>query len=411
MYRYAKLIMVTAKNNNKFYEMKEEANGTFTAYYGRVGGSRSAVKYPMAQWGQKLKEKIRKGYIDQTSMFAERSTVNDFAHIPDAQTRCFIDDLLAYSRQSILRNYKVAAEQVTRKQVDQAQAVLDRLAGMVRLKRMQVKKFNEVLIDLYIIIPRKMSHVQAHLIERPTCEADIKAIQKKLSEEQAMLDVMRGEVEAIEQKRNQEPDKKQTLIQALGIQVEPLLDISLIQDIKRMMGKDSHKFRRAFKVINTHTQKAFDEFVSQSKNQKTELFWHGSRNENWLSILKSGLVLRPANAIISGKMFGYGLYFADKFRKSLNYTSLRGSFWAGGTSNSAYLALYDVHLGHSLKIKKHESWCSKLTAENLKLKGEKYNSVFAKGGVTLRNNEYIIYHQSQCTIRYVVEIGTSMTQS
>jgi len=117
-----------------------------------------------------------------------------------------------------------------------------------------------------------------------------------------------------------------------------------------------------------------------------------------------GLVLRPANAIITGKMFGYGLYFADKFRKSLNYSSLWGSYWSGGQSNKAYLALYDVHLGHSLKIKKHQGWCSQLTAEKLKVKGGKYNSVFAQGGADLINNEYIVYHQSQCTVRYLVEI-------
>ena len=52
--------------------------------------------------------------------------------------------------------------------------------------------------------------------------------------------------------------------------------------------------------------------------------WHGSRNENWFSILENGLQLNP-NAIITGKMFGKGIYFAPSSNKSWNYTSYRGT--------------------------------------------------------------------------------------
>ena len=105
-----------------------------------------------------------------------------------------------------------------------------------------------------------------------------------------------------------------------------------------------------------------------------------------------------------GKMFGYGLYFADKCQKSLNYTSFRGSYWARGNSNKAFLALYDVHVGNQLKVKKHESWCCSLSKTNLKKRGEKYDSIYAQGGVDLINNEYIVYDSAQSTIRYLVEI-------
>ena len=89
------------------------------------------------------------------------------------------------------------------------------------------------------------------------------------------------------------------------------------------MGKDSGKFHRALKVTSARTQQAYGDYVAKSNDPKTVLFWHGSRNENWLSIMKSGLVLRPANAIITGKTLGYGLYLTDKLRKLLNYSLLR----------------------------------------------------------------------------------------
>ncbi len=44
------------------------------------------------------------------------------------------------------------------------------------------------------------------------------------------------------------------------------------------------------------------------------------------------------------------------------------------------------------------------------LKGEpvykrEFDSVFAKGGADLRNNEYIVYNSAQCTVSHLIEIG------
>jgi poly [ADP-ribose] polymerase len=45
-----------------------------------------------------------------------------------------------------------------------------------------------------------------------------------------------------------------------------------------------------------------------------------------------------------------------------------------------------------------------LSLSQLIKKGE-YDSVFAHGGYDLRNNEFIIYSEPQCTIKYLVEVG------
>ncbi|MFR1480267.1 MAG: hypothetical protein ACLSB9_33645 [Hydrogeniiclostridium mannosilyticum] len=93
------------------------------------------------------------------------------------------------------------------------------------------------------------------------------------------------------------------------------------------------------------TRKNFKAFCKGKGRITKKLFWHGSRTENWWSILRTGLVLRPTNSVINGKMFGYGLYFAPRARKSVGYTSLRGSYWAGGHSNYGFMALYEVVYG------------------------------------------------------------------
>jgi poly [ADP-ribose] polymerase len=169
------------------------------------------------------------------------------------------------------------------------------------------------------------------------------------------------------------------------------------------MGDQKAIFSQAFRVENRQTERAFIQQLEASGSKKTELFWHGSRNENWISILEKGLVLRPEQAVINGKMFGYGLYFADKFTKSLNYTSLRHAAWTGGNENKAYLAVYEVHTGTKWKVKHHMASHYDMNYQQLQKKGGN-DSLFAKGGADLVNNEYIIYKQNQCTIRYLVEV-------
>jgi len=72
------------------------------------------------------------------------------------------------------------------------------------------------------------------------------------------------------------------------------------------------------------------------------------------------------------------------------------------SSDTAFMCLYDVHLGNWLHIKRHEGWMSQLTEKKLKAKGH-YDSLYAEGGADLRNNEFIVYNECQCTPRYLVE--------
>jgi poly [ADP-ribose] polymerase 2/3/4 len=404
--RTVKLIMVTENNNNKYYEMQESADGqTFTVTYGRVGATAATQTYPIREWDKKYREKVNKGYKDQTHLFAELKEEIKLADISDKEVQRLMNELIRFANKSISNNYNVTADQVTRKQIDEAQRILDDLVTQVQLN-MDIHSFNRRLLELYQVIPRRMSHVNDHLAKESSTQGAIDEVEKKLSEEQATLDVMRGQVEVNEKKKEafEEKTEQINLLEAMGLQMETVEDAGIISQIKKLMQDDAPKFRKAYRVVNLKSQKRFDEFLAKKDSQKIELFWHGSRNENWVSILETSLVLRPANAVITGKMFGYGLYFADKFRKSLNYSSLQGSYWTSGNAQVGYLALFDVHVGKQFHIKHHQSWCYELTEENLKKRGN-YDSLFAEGGADLKNNEYIVYNQAQCTIRYLVEVG------
>ena len=391
--------MTTAQNNNKYYDMVEEGGNLYVTY-GRVGVTEQKKTYPASKWDSIYKSKIKKGYKDVTELRCEISTV-DFADIGDKSISAFVNELQRYAKGSVAKNYTISSEAVTQQQVDEAQKILDKLSNLSSKRRIDWQGFNDLLLELYQVIPRRMTHVQDHLLGSDKTEWK-KRSKELVEEEQNTLDVMAGQVKVNSAQQNQTKDDHTTILEAMGLEILPV-DADDVETIKRELGGMKGNYIRAFKVVNKRTQTKFDTFVDKRKNKKRKLFWHGSRNENWWSILESGLVLRPSNAVKTGSMFGHGLYSADRAKKSYGYTSCQGSYWARGNSSKGFMGLFEVHLGQQLVVSRHEGWMSSLTEKNLKAKGD-YDSLFAKKGQSLYNNEYVVYREEQMTIKYIVEI-------
>lgn len=405
--KVAKLIMVNPDNegvqNNKFYDMVENGDGTFTATWGRVGQRSSEKKYDMSLWDRKYGEKSRKGYTDQTDLFAVKTTSNKFADIKDSKISRLIDQLQKFAKRSVADNYTVTSDAVTKKQVSVAQDILDNIVGMIAVGK-KSRPINSDLVELFKTIPRKMNNVNDYLIDfdKIRNNNDVKVINKIIDREQSLLDTMHGQIKVGAAKKDQDPNSSQTILEAMGLEIFNT-DSKDVSKIKKCLKGCPASYSSSFIVVNKKTQDRFDKFVKNSKNKKTGLFWHGSRNENWWSILETGLLLRPTNAVITGKMFGSGSYMSSVARKSYGYTSGYGSYWASGSSNKAFMALFNIHLGNMLIVKRHGSWCYNLTYKNLKKKGD-YDSVFAPAGADLRNPENIVYREEQSTIKYLVEL-------
>ena len=337
------LVMVTAGNNNKYYRMTPNGD-IFNVEFGRIGNSGfQTATYPISQWDKKYREKVNKGYIDQTRLVADlipqKNTVNksEYRDIENKVIAEIVTRLQSMARQAIKDNYTISSNKVTQAMIDEAQIVLSKLVNID-----DISKFNDTLIELFGVIPRKMSRVSDYLADDKT------DFSKIIEKEQDLLDVMKGQVVQHQAEDNTDNDIEQqpiTILEAMGLQFNECSDAE-IHKIKSNLGSCSDKFFKAWKVINNKTQERFDKFVKDENIKDIKLLWHGSRNENWWSIVNSGLVLKPTSAVITGKMFGYGIYFATKARKSLGYTSINGSYWARGNSNSAFMALYNVAYGN-----------------------------------------------------------------
>ena len=85
------------------------------------------------------------------------------------------------------------------------------------------------------------------------------------------------------------------------------------------------RVEKVYKIIDINRQQTFELYCQQKNITNIQQLWHGSRNENWLSIIKNGLQINP-NAKITGKMFGKGIYFAPNPKKSYGYTSCLNTY-------------------------------------------------------------------------------------
>lgn len=397
------LIMVTTANNNKYYNLFPEGD-RFRVEYGRVDATKTTAYYPISKWNSQISAKLKKGYQDVTDLkkdlveeVSAKNPESIYKEIENEVIKAIVEKLQRMARETIQKNYTVKASAVTHDMVDAAQKVIDELANDSNT----VEKFNENLLKLFTVIPRKMGNVRDYLSNKPEDFAHI------ISKEQDLLDVMRGQIYV---KPENEPietveKKQQTILEELDLVMEETTadDVALI---KTLMNESAGKFKKAWRVTNLKTQSRFNNFVQENNIKDTRLLFHGSRSENFWSIIKTGLVLRPTNAVITGKMFGYGCYYAPKCAKSIGYTSLSGSYWARGGNSTAYMALFDVAYGTPYDVYNFDSKYYNLDYNKLQQFKPGANCLHAhadKG--MLRNDEIVVYKEEQMTIKYLIEIG------
>lgn len=395
------LVKVDPKaNNSKYYKMIPEGN-SFKVEYGRLGNDRfQSTSYSINLWDKKYNEKIKKGYEDKSELIQE--LVQDitpeedspYLPIPNKVIQEIVERLQKYANDEINKQYQISSHQVTNKMISEAQDLIDSLGKFSD----SVEKFNNTLIELFKVIPRKMKTVKENLAET---KEDIPKIYQK---EQDLLDIMKGQVVQIDKQKDKKTTKKnikQNILEAMDLDFEEVNEKD-IELIKHELGEISDRFYNAWKVTNKKTQQAFDDYMKTVDNKTTKFLFHGSRSENWWSIINSGLILRP-NAVVTGKMFGSGIYFAPKAKKSLGYTSLDGSYWVNGNNDCGFMAIFEIHYGVPYETFSSYNFNYNFGYNDLKKLGN-YDCVHAKAGSSLRNDEIIIYQECQCTIKYLIEL-------
>jgi len=396
--KYVKLVMVTGDNNNKFYEMVHTGGNKFTAKWGRIELTEKSKDYPMDEWDRVYREKTKKGYKDVTELVSVQVTedktvaVDKFAEIKVIPVRNFVDLMRKYTDDLVKKTYSVKADNVSRKQVDQAQAILDKL---VKIDDKKEEEINENLIELYGVIPRFMKNVRLHLL--PSIDLD-----KTLVQEQDNLDAMSSQVAAFEKKakkkekavKGKEAPKVLTYLDTLGIDMLEAKDTKAFQYILDQI-KGKKKVVGVFEVVKPVEDERFDGWMKKQKNPTTRFLIHGTRCTSVIPILREGLKIRPVgNFQFSGKAYGEGNYFAEFTDKSLNYT---------GYDDDQILLVYEVHTGNPFV---YEGWYrgNKFALNHAELKKRDFDSTYVKPGNGLRNSEIIAYREEQARVKYIIHL-------
>lgn len=398
-----KLLFVDSDvNHNKFYNMHDNGNGTFTAHWGRVGSEGQSRVYSSWEWDKKYEEKLRKGYDDVTDNFGR--AVSNYDAISDPEIDQLLDAFLENSRQYV--SSFTNSEIISQRAADEAQLYINKMARHIDVST-DLYEFNRYLLRLFELIPRKMKNVREGLCK------DLKDRHKFVVQEQSLLDNMIN----LSQNAPKGNTNGQTIEEAFGFTLSQCTpdEIEFIKDKLAQDGFYRYKFSRAWKINTPAREELFKEYLENNhlKNNKTnvKMYWHGTGTENILSILSNGLLIKPSNSSFSGSMFGLGIYNAPNADKASGYTSIAGSYWKGGVSNVAYMFINAVIMGKRYDVKDNYETYGGIRICNLD--GDKfssadlgYHSIYAHAGSSLRRDETIVYNPGQVACRYLVEFVT-----
>ena len=409
-------------NNNKFWKIMLYDNNEVHVHNGRVGGKgqfqkpkcfankEDAEKF----YNKKIKEKQapRKGYTKAEVLLDDVSEVKVSGNTNltdlavkqiggDTETSKLIKMLSQKNIHNIVSSTTIKYDSskgsfrtplgiITQNGIDTARGLLDELVPYVQKEKYENEDFIDKFQQYMQLIP--------HKVKRKLDPEDIFPDTDSFQKEGQILDALDASLSEVLTSKPKTTVKKTSDPTIFNVDVHVLdenKEWRRIRDYYHKTKKTMHTshgldVKKIYKVKIKHMYDAFEK-KGKSIGNIMEL-WHGSRVENCLSILKSGLIIpKSSSGHVTGRMFGDGIYASDISTKALNYAQ---GYWSGKRDNNCFMFLVDFAMGNY--------YISNSYSESLPKKG--YDSTFAKEGKSgIINNEMIVYNLHQCNIKYLVE--------
>jgi hypothetical protein len=146
--------------------------------------------------------------------------------------------------------------------------------------------------------------------------------------------------------------------------------------------------------------------LKEYADTNTALVFHGTRSVNVSGIMRTSFRL-PAElartgVVITGAMFGGGIYFADDWKKSAGYTSLSGGYYSSGSggvkNRGAFMFACDTVLGEAHVAPGPQGYTGTPKGKHC---------IFGKAGHSgVQNNEWITFRKEATKLKYLVEFDT-----
>ena len=385
----------TGRGHNQRIEMENLHDGTFRTTESRVGitiGRHRPRHFvsPMERWDDTYVRYRKRGYIVTKTCKMDKVEITyggqqvegkNYKDIPDPSVNEIVLKILEYANKTISENYTVSMDNISDEMIDLGKKILDSLA--LNYQSMSIAEVNNKLKVLYAAIPRRIDNLSKHLAKRHLDVLDI------IGSEQELYDIM---VKRIRSEKVMKADR--TILEAFGLDWRPVTEAERDMLCQKLQ-ESASRYHTQRSTVNWKTEQKFRAFCEKeglTEESGISHLFHGSRSENFWSILTYGLTINPTNVVINGKMFGNGTYFAPLARKSLGYTSSRSSYWVRGSSDLGYLALYKVATGKRYDV---ETSQSDLTWDRLQIRCPGAHCTWAHAGSSLRNDEVIVYQDDK----------------
>ena len=414
----------TREGEKDYITLQERDDGTFTMKRGEIGiqvgrNKQRMVSMPSGSWDITVAQYLSRGYrivpgrnrpSEKVTLKTTGNSGDGYApeHDPDAQE--LVTLLLALAKKVVEESFSanVLVDVPSPDQFDEGARLLKDLE--IQYCTLSLQEFNSLLCQYFMIMPRRMKYLSdnlakgkdrhgRHLSEQEASMEKARIIADEKDRYEILKSLVYGNASDI-------GSVLKTATQANGIKVRGTTKEESEWIRKKLKGNAS-KFYRAWRIENTRTEKDFMSFCTQenlSEESGISHLFHGSRGENFWSIITNGLTINPLNVVITGKAYGQGTYFAPDAQKSLGYTDRLGSKWANGGRETGLLGIYKVATG---KCYNGSQGCdSSLTWNKLQRICPGAHCTWAEARYSgFVMDEVIVYQDCQSTIEYLVEVS------
>lgn len=407
-------------NKYEFYKIVPYNMGPRTlsigGSFGRIGSdkkdldSETIIRSPAPSYMYWIKyyEKLNQGYQDMSDYTLEQEDTelnamfdqDDPAELAANLATDLYNKLRAYAKEALASqmdvNFLTEKCPFTKSQVTNSWKILNSM-GTCKT----VKEFNDKLLKLISISPRKIDKYRGQTIQAllapvaNTAEEQREIFANIIAREESLIQAMEAMVNTVNARYSKSP-----VLSPFGnIEISEPEEKEIEMVKNHLSDKLKPLVKKVYRVHAVEQQEKYDLYRAKNNITETKLLWHGSRNENWISIIKKSLMLNP-NAVITGKMWGNGIYFAPSSMKSWGYTS--SGYWTGGNAGTVFMGLYETAYGTPYI----PDQLMKGTKEFLNK--EKANCIHANKGVCgLANDEIIFFDEDAVCIQYLVEFSTN----
>lgn len=385
-------------NNNKVWKI--EINGSVvTTHYGRIGAiltpsSKTFSNEYAAQHFvvKKIQEKLDKGYTEievvsggeiKSDTFSKQKAVDEISKDPDV--RKFVERIVEANKHSILQSSKSFTLNtdgliqtplgiVTPKLVDEARGHLTEAS-----KNPSRQELAEITSKYLRLIPHDTG-MKADLSILSTSE--------RIQKENDLLDSLLQSYQMVID-RPVKDENSDVYVPLFDIDFKLINNSNEAMRVAKYFEESKSGYhtdwRKTARVRNVFSLNLNQRKPIVREDNGIEVF-HGTGMGNLLSIMKNGLVASPPSTVlISGKMFGNGIYGAINSSKSMGYVSSRDdTMWM-------FVCLFQMgNYYHPYRT--------------IQLPPNGYNSVWArKADCGLAHDELIVYQDERAQITHLIE--------